>query len=767
MSKLSLSEIIRKKKNLSVIAIQLLILLSSILIWAVNRTNVYQEIYTPDDFILNEDAFLIGEAATDSSHSSAGFFLSTTPQALKAGSYQIVINYSTSQNGSSVSANTSQLGPMEFHCSSTTLTPTNVTAALHAELSRSVDDFNIQVNFSGSGSISISSIIITETGDMYKRMMFYAVLLCLIINFLIYFHRCDPSRQKIILALTGIFLAACYPLYTDYLTAGHDMPFHLLRIEGIAEGLRTKAAVPFKIYPLMAKGYGYATGVFYGDIMLYFPACLRLLGFSVQSAYKFFVAMINLGTVIISYFSFHKIFRSRRLGVLGSLLYTTSLYRLIDTYTRAAVGEYTAMLFLPLVLCGFYLIFTSANSKNWPKYAILISAGLTGVIQSHVLSCEMIAFIILPVCLILIKRIFHRYVFSSLALGAILTALLNAGFLVPFLDYYTNSDLYITSEVWNSGVSNGFQARGIFPIQLFSLFQHSKGGVWDSPSGVYNEMTSGTGVILLIGVILFIYLILFHLKECRDDINFLPACLCCSLGGLLLFMSTCCFPWDAVISLGDVAETLTNTLQFPWRLLAPATVLLTFTTCFALSILPRVVDRGIFLTCLCGGFLLMVINVGWYMYNFAYTGEPYRVYSSSDLNTMALYSYEYLPASTNPDDINENLLIFENISDWSSYQKQNLAIQCHVVTENSEGYIDFPLNYYNYYVCEAVSSKEHLDVSAGHNGMLRVTFPANFRDTVLIRFIEPWFWRLSEGLSLITFLCCGIALFLMRYKRSK
>lgn len=163
----------------------------------------------------------------------------------------------------------------------------------------------------------------------------------------------------------------------------------------------------------------------------------------------------------------------------------------------------------------------------------------------------------------------------------------------------------------------------------------------------------------------------------------------------------------------------------------------------------------------------MVINVGWYMYNFAYTGEPYRVYSSSDLNTMALYSYEYLPASTNPDDINENLLIFENISDWSSYQKQNLAIQCHVVTENSEGYIDFPLNYYNYYVCEAVSSKEHLDVSAGHNGMLRVTFPANFRDTVLIRFIEPWFWRLSEGLSLITFLCCGIALFLMRYKRSK
>ena len=744
-----LSKVKENKKQLFVPAVQLFILACALLFWLLNRGSLFQRAYTPAEFILGENV------------------ITTPPLTMKAGAYQILVDYNTSQNGSSVSANTSQLGPVEFRCSSTALNPANLTAVLNVELSRSVTDFSVVVNCSDAGSISVSSIIVAETGGLYKRTIFYAVLLCLMIGFLAYFRQSDPTRQKVILALTGIFLATCYPLYTDYLTVGHDLPFHLLRIEGIAEGLRTGAALPLKIQPLWAKGYGYAVGVFYGDAMLYFPAILRLLGFSIQSAYQLFVAAINLGTVVVSYFCFKRMFQSRKLGVLGCLLYSTALYRLIDTYTRAAVGEYTAMLFFPLVLCGFYLIFTAASSKTWIKYAILVSLGLTGLIQSHMLSCEITALVILLVCLILIRRIFHHYVFSSLALGAILTALLNAGFLVPFLDYYAGSDLYINSGQWNSGITNGFQARGLFPIQLFSLFQHSNGGSWNTSAGVFNEMTLGTGIIFLVGISLFIYVTLFYRKECRVDKNYLPACLCFALGGLLLFMSTCYFPWDALVSLGDGAKTLIDTLQFPWRLLAPATILLTFATCYAVSILQRVVERGIFLAVLSGSVLLLVVNIGWYLYDFSYTGEPYRVYSVSDLDTMSMYSYEYLPASTDPAEITENRMLFENISNWDFYLKQNLVIQCDVATGNSQGYIDFPLNYYKYYVCKAISSKERLDVSAGSNGMLRVTFPANFQDTILITFTEPWFWRLAEGMSLAAFLCCGIALFFMEHRRNR
>lgn len=753
-------------KKLLIPAIQAVIILSALIFWLVNRGNSLQKTFAWDELIISENAVVAEDIATDSSRSASGSLLTVTDLSLKAGTYQFLIDYNVDQAGSHVSASSSTLGPMELRCSSVNLDPAGRTAVLTAELSRSANDLQVDVYFSGAGAISISSIIVAETSNLYKKTLFYAILLCLFINFTVYFYRSDPTRRKVILALTGIFGAVCYPLYTDYLTVGHDLPFHLMRIEGIAEGLRS-GIFPVKIHPLWARGYGYAVGVFYGDALLYFPALLRLLGFSVQAAYKFFAAAMNLGTVVISYFSFKRMFHSRKLGILGCLLYSTALYRLIDTYTRAAVGEYTAMLFFPLLMCGFYLIFTESDSKNWPKYSILTALGLTGLIQSHALSCEMAAVVILLTGIVMIRRLFNRKVILSLTLGAALTLLMNIGFGVPFLDYYLNSDLYITSQKWNSGVSAGFQTRGIFPVQLFSLFQHSNGGSWNTPAGVYNEFTVGVGIVFLIGILLFCYLLIFRFKECRADKSFVPAGLCCALGCLLLFMSTCYFPWDRFSSLGSGVEAMLNTLQFPWRLLAPATVLLTFTTCFAVAMLLRLEDRSTSLAVITGGFLLLAVNCGWYMYDFAFTGEPYRVYSVSDLDTMSMYSYEYLPASTDPEKIVNNQILPNNITFWDSYLKQGLTLQCLIEQGNQEGYMDFPLNYYRYYTCRAVTSGENLPVSSGSNGMLRVTFPAGFRDTVLITFREPWFWRAAEAASLVSFVCCCTALLLINRRNNR
>lgn len=754
-------------KKILIPAIQAVILLSALLFWVVNRSSSFQKSFAFDELNISKNAVVTEDIATDSSHSGAGSILTTPPLSLKAGTYQILIDYSVDQAGSYVSASSSRLGPMELRCSSANLDPACQTATLTAELSRSTTDLQLDVYFSGTGSIRISSIIVAETSNLYKKTLFYAVLLCLFISFLAYFYRSDPSGRKVILALSTIFIAVCYPLYTDYLTVGHDLPFHLMRIEGIAEGLRMGTAFPVKIHPVWAKGYGYAVGVFYGDILLYFPALLRLLGFSVQTAYKFYVAAINLGTVVISYFSFKRMFCSRKLGIIGCLLYSTASYRLLDTYTRAAVGEYTAMLFFPLLLCSFYLIFTEPDSKSRPIYSILTAIGLTGLIQSHVLSCEMAAIVILLTCVVLIRRLMNRKVLLTLASSAVLTLLLNVGFFVPFLDYYINSDLYINSQLWNSGVSAGFQTRGMFPLQLFTLFQHSNGGTWNTSAGVYNEFTAGIGIVFLIGILLFCYLSLFHRQECRADKNYAPAGLCCVLGCLLLFMSTCYFPWDRLSSLGTGVESVLNTLQFPWRLLAPATVLLTFTTCFAVSTVLRLEDHPLSLAVITGGFLLLAVNCGWYMYDFAFTGAPYRVYSTSDLDTMSMYSYEYLPAETDPNKIAYNKILTANISDWNSYLKQGLTIQCFVALDDQEGYVDFPLNYYRYYTCEAVSSGTELPVSPGSNNMLRVTFPAGFQDTVLVTFKEPWFWRVAEGISLTAIIGCCTVLFLTNRRNNR
>lgn len=743
-------------------AVQLLILLAAFLSWYIHRGKLFQQSFRLDEYIVSKNTVVIEDVTTDETMNGGGTFMRTPEIALARGTYSIYVDYNANAADSSVHAESSQVSSLDIHCPDITLNPAYHTAVLSLDLSRGVEDFTVSASFSGKGYLSITGIRVIETTDRYKRNMVRAFALCLLLDLLYLFRKSDTSSRRVILALTAIFGITCCPFYADYLTAGHDIPFHLLRIEGLAKGL-SDHVFPVKIHPVWARDHGYAVGVMYGNAFLYFPALLRRFGYSIQSAYKLYAAAINLGTVVISYFMFKKMFRSKKIGLLGCLVYSLSIYRLVDTYTRAAVGEYTAMMFFPVILCGFYLSFTEATKGNWQKPAILTALGITGLIQSHVLSCEMAAFVILPACLILIKRVCRRYTFAALASAALLAVLLNLGFLVPFLDYY-KAGLYITSEQWAGSTIGFFQENGLFPVQLFTLFGHAVGSAWQIQAGVSKEVTISMGIIFLLGLLLFFSLLLCHNRECRACRNFIPACVCTALGCLLLYMSTCYFPWDAIASLGGPVNDLVYSLEFPWRLLAPATALLTFSCCFAVSAFYDIYGRATAYPLLLSMLTLLAVNCGWFLYHYIFSVEPYHVYATYELDSMTMYSYDYLPEGTNPEDITDNLIIQEGITAFDSYEKQGTKILCSITAENSGGYIDFPLNYYKYYVCRDAATGEELEVSPGYNSMLRVTFPAAYSGSVTIAFQEPLHWRLSECLSLLTLLGLGCYLLYLRYR---
>lgn len=735
-----------------VILCQLIIMLLAFIVYFSNRGNAYEREFLADEYQLADYAKAQDTVTVDQSNAASGVFMRTPELSLEKGIYRIQVNYNASQSGNTLQAVTSQLSPINWNSTPAQLDPGLHTAHLTLELNRAADDVRIETSFSGSGSLEITYMGIYETSNYYKQNIFYALLLCALIALVYYFTRCDRSVRRIILALGGIFLVSCYPLFTDHLLAGHDLPFHLLRIEGIAAGL-SQGIFPVKIHPVWAQDYGYAVGVFYGDTALYFPALLRLLGFPIQTAYQYFVAAMQLGTVLVSYFTFRRMFASSKIGLLGSLLYSLALYRLFDVYTRASVGEFTAMLFFPVVFCGFYLIFTESDKSNYWKHAILTALGLTGLIQSHILSCEMTILFVIITCLVLIRLVVKLYKFLALALGAFLTVLMNLGFLVPFLNYF-NENIMIHSDQWTGSTNGAIQDTGLLPVQMFTLFQKSNGGTWSTLSGVYNEATFGMGIAFLIGAGLFLYLLLCYRRETSQDRNFLPACFSFGLGLLALWMSTCYFPWDALADASPILDKLIVSVEFPWRLLAPATVLLTFVSCFALSKLPAVCKEHqvslIAGTCL----ILLFVNIGWYYYDFSFTGNPYRVYDTYELNTMAMYSYDYLPAGTDPQQIRAGRVFSEGIESLTGYAKEGTTILCHATTGEDSGWIDFPLNYYEHYTCRTLQASERLTVSAGTNNMVRVTVPPNFSGAIELSFTEPWYWRLSEIISLLTLLVC-------------
>lgn len=736
---------VKMNGKLALLLCQCLILFASVLFWLLNRGNAFYKTFTLDEFEVADSAIVAQDVTIEETTSQGEVFLKTPKLSLESGIYLVKISYNANQRGSVIYVESDNMSEEQLYCAEVVLNPKLHYMETTLELTEDADDVTFCAQFSGNGYLSITDISIFETSAVYKKNMFDSILLCVILAMIYIFIHSDGKTKGVILALAVIWGISCIPLLSSYIIEGDDLDFHLLRIEGIREGLSNNV-FPVKIHPVQSLGYGYAVGVFYGDIALYFPALLRLLGFFVQDAYKFFIAVINLGTVLIAYFSFRRMFESRTLGIWGSMFCTLNLYRMIDVYQRASVGEVLGLMMFPLVFLSFYLIFMEKGGKNWWKISLLMALSMTGLIQSHILSCEIAFFLILIICIIFIKKVFQRETFRTLIVAVILSVLFNIGFLVPFLDFY-NEDILIGSSQWTGCTS--LQDMALDFKQIFTLIEKDGVSFW----GRYLDAPLGAGIVYGVGILLSIALFICCYKSCRCDKNFRPAILSLILGCCLLIMASKLFPWEAIANTEGIVNMLFSNLQFPWRLLGPASIFLSFVFCYAISLLKKSNSQCAGKLVMIGFVALLLLDCTGFIWGMNQSGIQRYIYDTKEIHIEELGTNEYLPTDTNPDEIKESKYLLSGIVSLEGYTKQGTEIQCQIVSGEQGGYVDFPLHHYRYYACTDMLG-QNLPISSGHNGMVRVAFPENYTGTVLIDFYEPWHWRLAELVSLVSGLGC-------------
>lgn len=105
-------------------------------------------------------------------------------------------------------------------------------------------DFTLEKNtdslyfifYSQTEDVSVDNWSISLIKDSYRDSLFLFLLAAGSIGLLFFVRDWKKQQNYIILAATGILLTI--PFFGDYLQNGHDLLFHLTRIEGIAEGLR-------------------------------------------------------------------------------------------------------------------------------------------------------------------------------------------------------------------------------------------------------------------------------------------------------------------------------------------------------------------------------------------------------------------------------------------------------------------------------------------------------------------------------------------------
>lgn len=577
----------------------------------------------------------------------------------------------------------------------------------------------------------------------------------------------DCSRIAGLIVVVVIFISSLPVFLSTIASGGQDTVFHLYRIEGIAQGLRD-GQFPVMIQHSQIKGYGYPVSICYGDLFLYLPALLRLLGLSMHASFGLFILCANSFCAISTYIVFKRMFGERRIALLACALWTLSPYRLlIDMYLRCAVGEFLALGFLPIVLYGLYSIVwykaRGASRYGW----VWCAMGMAAIVYSHILTVMLTVLMFLPILIfeVLSKRdicIVRGIVFAALA-----TFGLSFAFALPFLDFYTHVDMRVNTQ--DSALKQLIAYdNALQPVQLFELFPDV--ALWSIIGPTLNEMPYGIGWSLLTSIPLWGLVVLL------PSVRSAASCDVRRLGSLTLvlvlifmWMTTVYFPWklDSWEPVRWLISTLA-TIQFPWRLVGTISFLLVFLLAIGMSFISRSWMHGVVTPLIAGLLVLSSVEAGYGITSFlSHSQQMSEDYSCFDA-TFGVMNGEYLPASV---DLNELMALDFNDPIATSginveeAEKIGNSYIVRVANHGAEGYVTVPLLMYPHYHAKAENGSD-LSLSADDNGLIRVSVPEGYSGDIDVAFVIPLLWRCAECVSVASFIAL-VAIVLIGLKRHR
>lgn len=608
----------------------------------------------------------------------------------------------------------------------------------------------------------IEEVSLTTTANSKVYQIFSQVVKLLALNAIVavicYRKRKFKGYFEII-GIAVIGMTASLGLLEEYILYGHDIAFHLFRIEGIKEGLLA-GDFPVKLQPNWFNGWGYPVSVMYGDILLYFPAALRLLGVSVQDAYKAYIAAINIATAAVAYYVFFKIARNKSIAMFGSCLYTLSPYRLCCIYIRAAVGEYSAMMFLPLVLLCFWYAFDKEEGKISANKLILPVIGFSGLIQTHVLTCFLTAFVIIVFFLFNWKRVFNKKVIFYLVKVAGITVAVNLWFIVPFFRYM-GEELVVNAR---AVMTPSFQKWGANFAELFAVYWNGTFDIsWGEITTIARKFPKPIGTTSL-----FLFLaaiIMYYRGEIR--LNERKILICMAFFLLSIAMASTSFPYYKISKLVPWLAGLFVKIQFPYRFL---TITGVFGSLLGVLVFIEVFHnygRKVLYLGVVFASVFVVMQGTQFIYSVLYRGDYFPIYDIEAFENNTIFSGEYLyEGSWGPatealqTPVGDGVVIEE-------FEKKYHTMLLGCKSEHKGAFVLMPQYYYIGYEARDTDSGEKFEIVRNNdNNRIQINLPEGYEGTLKVSFKEPYIWRMAEGFSLVVVLG-SIIYYFFRCKRAK
>lgn len=354
----------------------------------------------------------------------------------------------------------------------------------------------------------------------------------------------DARGYALLLILLSFVLLL--PLLCLPVPLGHDLLFHLNRIEGLAEAYQHGDVFPAIFYNVY-EGVGYGTPLFYGNLAVAFPAALFALGVPLLACWKINAVLVTLLAALSCFACARAMLKDDFAAFLMSVAFVFSGYFAADMFFRSTIGEMAAFIFMPAAFLGLHGILRGPK-KVWP----LLPAALSLILYCHLISALITAFGLLLYALANAGEFFRRpKKLLLVAASAGLFLLFSAFSILPMLEQLSSASFLAT---------DGSSASTFGTLLDRAMPWWSLASDVNIPVNIL--FSGGSGSWIPNGLGLAFPLMLFaavYFGKRANPRRTLPALVLCAL---TLLVCSKLFPWQ----IGFLQNAL-GVIQFPWRFL--------------------------------------------------------------------------------------------------------------------------------------------------------------------------------------------------------
>lgn len=419
------------------------------------------------------------------------------------------------------------------------------------------------------------------------------------------------DKNYLIILLISILLML--PLVNDLYFHGHDTGFHIANIIGISEVFDFKNILSLKIFPIIARNFGYGTGLFYPELAHLAAAIFyKYLNINVFSSIK----ILNFFITLLSGFSMYKfmktVTKNNNLSLLSTLFYLTFPYKMFDIYVRDALSESLVFIFLPLVFLSLYYIL----NKEYKKFYLYFVLSYVGLISSHLVMTIYVTIFLVIVLLCNFKKVWNKEIIKRFIYATIIVLLIKSPFIVGLLIHKFKGNYVVFTD---GAMANRF---GVY-FNSLKIYQYF--------IGHHGEM--GYHFINIVALILVIYYFRKIKKEhikIKDDYGLYLGVISTIFG---LLTTSYLFPWIIM------PKTLLM-IQFPWRLGMFTAFGISILIFYSINSLKKNKRKIIIL-----GVLSCILTASFCIFNQEYSKIKADDYDLSRLGMGC--QYEYLPVKAN------------------------------------------------------------------------------------------------------------------------